>query len=403
MDTRQILMGRTPDVMGSLYNGLTTAQAQNEIGRQNALTALYQEAGPQIAAGQPQALNRLAQFSPEAALGVQQTRLGMDATRQGMAFDAEEMAMRRAAAKAQAEALIAQNQATLDAAQAEEHRRTMLGIVAGGAVAYDQGPQAFSAWAQSVGIPLDYNGFLPWAAQTAGEIEALDEYTKVAPKPKVAPEPKIGPLAEGTMIADPLNPKIETIPGYTPPPPKVDTPPNDATYDNFFKLPTVRQFPEVVQGYRRIKEGASLNSGVGDIAMVYGYMKLLDPTSVVREGEFATAEQVGGAAEKFLGLYNRLVSGERLTPEMRAQFIDGAESLYSAADAQLSDLEKQFRTKNPDIWLPDLRGGIKLDKNPPDASIPDLPPVPDGVSAEKWPMLWQNMTPERRKLFMVDQ
>ena len=44
-------------------------------------------------------------------------------------------------------------------------------------------------------------------------------------------------------------------------------------------------------------------------------MKTLDPQSVVREGEFATAENSTGIFKKYWNAYNRLVKGEKLTEE----------------------------------------------------------------------------------------
>ena len=41
-------------------------------------------------------------------------------------------------------------------------------------------------------------------------------------------------------------------------------------------------------------------SGASDIALLYGYMKVLDPGSTVREGEFATASNAGGIPDKIV-------------------------------------------------------------------------------------------------------
>lgn len=182
MDTRMILAGRGPDVMGSFGRGLEVGQFGNQVRQENALRALYAAQGPQIMQGQPNALAALARLSPEAGLGIQGALLDQTQARQDMAFSAEEMQMRRAQAKAQAEALLAQNQAALDAAKAEEYQRDMMGILAGGAAAHDAGPEAFTAWSQQNGVEVPFNMFPAWAAQTAGEIDALDAWVKVAPK-----------------------------------------------------------------------------------------------------------------------------------------------------------------------------------------------------------------------------
>lgn len=79
-----ILAGQTPDIMGAMDRGRQAAESQISLNRQNALAALYRDQGPGIAAGNQDSLNALAQFDPNAALGVQQNILGMENTRLGM-------------------------------------------------------------------------------------------------------------------------------------------------------------------------------------------------------------------------------------------------------------------------------------------------------------------------------
>ena len=49
-------------------------------------------------------------------------------------------------------------------------------------------------------------------------------------------------------------------------------------------------------------------------------MKLLDPPSVVREGEQATAYNASAVPDRVRNLYNRLLTGQRLTPAQREDF-----------------------------------------------------------------------------------
>ena len=50
-------------------------------------------------------------------------------------------------------------------------------------------------------------------------------------------------------------------------------------------------------------------------------MKMLDPTSVVREGEFATAQNATGVPERIRNSFNKAMSGERLGQKQRTKFI----------------------------------------------------------------------------------
>lgn len=98
-----------------------------------------------------------------------------------------------------------------------------------------------------------------------------------------------------------------------------------------------KPFVEVKEAYRRVQ--ASDNTGPGDIALIYGYMKMLDPGSVVREGEFATASNSSGVPVAIQNLYNKAISGQRLTEGQRKTFKSQAGKLAGAAEIR----EKEVR------------------------------------------------------------
>jgi hypothetical protein len=89
-------------------------------------------------------------------------------------------------------------------------------------------------------------------------------------------------------------------------------------------------FQEVQDAYRRI--GASENNAVGDISLIFGFMKLLDPMTGVREGEYANAQNAAGVPDRVVNLYNRALRGERLNESQRATFTGQAKKLFEAAE-----------------------------------------------------------------------
>lgn len=97
-------------------------------------------------------------------------------------------------------------------------------------------------------------------------------------------------------------------------------------------------YQEVKAAYGRVK--ASEDSAVGDLSLIFGYMKMLDPGSVVREGEFATAQNAAGVPERIQNIYNKVISGERLNAGQRKAFKGQAEKLYQSA----AEGEKTVRT-----------------------------------------------------------
>ena len=80
---------------------------------------------------------------------------------------------------------------------------------------------------------------------------------------------------------------------------------------------------EALSGYKKVQAAATnpQPSGATDIALLFGYMKTIDPGSTVREGEFATARNAQGVPEKIKTLYNKIIDGETLAPEMRQKFL----------------------------------------------------------------------------------
>ena len=81
------------------------------------------------------------------------------------------------------------------------------------------------------------------------------------------------------------------------------------------------------------------------ISLIFGYMKLLDPGSVVREGEFATAENTTGISGRVMRLYNNALRGDRLNPAQRAEFRAEAKGQYLQAEQQHRKLIKETTKK----------------------------------------------------------
>ena len=73
-------------------------------------------------------------------------------------------------------------------------------------------------------------------------------------------------------------------------------------------------------------------------------MKILDPGSTVREGEFANAANAGGVGDKVISVYNKLKKGAFLSPMQRIDFYQRAKDLYGSA-AQRYDYTTEMFTK----------------------------------------------------------
>jgi uncharacterized protein YaiI (UPF0178 family) len=95
--------------------------------------------------------------------------------------------------------------------------------------------------------------------------------------------------------------------------------------------------------FARVKASAQEPSAAGDLALIFNYMKILDPGSVVRESEFANAAATGSFGERLKAAGQKIIAGERLSDEMRKDFLNRAGKLFNEAQKIHDDRKKQFR------------------------------------------------------------
>lgn len=91
-------------------------------------------------------------------------------------------------------------------------------------------------------------------------------------------------------------------------------------------------FIKVRDALGRIDAASSDPSPSGDLALVFNFMKMLDPGSTVMQGEYAAAAAAAGGEERLKALYQRLLTGETLTPKMRRDFQSRARKLFNSAN-----------------------------------------------------------------------
>ena len=83
-------------------------------------------------------------------------------------------------------------------------------------------------------------------------------------------------------------------------------------------------------------------TAAGDVSLVFSYMKLLDPTSVVRESEQELARNAAGLPERLQTGVNRLLRGETLSPDQRRDFAQRAVQLYEVHWEKQKSFNKAF-------------------------------------------------------------
>lgn len=122
----------------------------------------------------------------------------------------------------------------------------------------------------------------------------------------------------------------------------------------FNSLPSVKDFSTQAGAFGRIVASAKDPTPAGDLALIFNYMKVLDPGSVVRESEFATAESAAAWLQEseqagvvvprpIASAIRKMATGERLSDEQRGDFVGRASMLYQQAEAQHEDIAQQYR------------------------------------------------------------
>jgi hypothetical protein len=95
--------------------------------------------------------------------------------------------------------------------------------------------------------------------------------------------------------------------------------------------------------YGLVQAAAKDPSAAGDLSLIFAYMRTLDPNSVVREGEFATAQNAASVPDRVRNAYNKALSGERLNPEQRKDFVNNAEKIYTQQKVGQDKLTGEYK------------------------------------------------------------
>jgi len=128
---------------------------------------------------------------------------------------------------------------------------------------------------------------------------------------------------------------------------------------------TVKEIDVLAEGGNTMKSFDPNTDNPGeDVRLIFAYMKSIDPTSVVRESEFETAQRaVGTFAERFGQDIDQALKGTgKLSPEMRRKIINSGLQAYNSKrelySGRVGGIEKQWgrlsggdKSLDPGIYL----------------------------------------------------
>lgn len=176
----------------------------------------------------------------------------------------------------------------------------------------------------------------------------------------------------------------------------------------FTKLPEVQAFKEVDTAYGRVLAGDPNESAATQMSLIFNYMKMLDPGSTVREGEFATARQTTGIPGNIVNLYNQAKSGKFLNPTQVAEFQKQAGQLYlnqkksfdQAVDGYTALAnEYEYKPENVIKVTPNYTGLEMEEVKPPEVPLATAgnPAPPEGGIPKGFETVWQYMDEKERQ------
>jgi hypothetical protein len=150
--------------------------------------------------------------------------------------------------------------------------------------------------------------------------------------------------------------------------------------DQYRNDPTVKNAAIIAENFEKIRGVAKAPSAAGDISLVFSYMKMLDPGSTVREGEFATAQNAAGVPDRVRNAYNKAQTGEFLSPKQRNDFIQQAMAVATAQRKLVGGVSKRYGAIAS-------RYGVdpsEIVYDPFDVSLGATAPAPAGMTPEQW-------------------
>lgn len=126
--------------------------------------------------------------------------------------------------------------------------------------------------------------------------------------------------------------------------------------------PTLKHYPTIREAKEALDAGMANpdTGGFGDMALVEGFQRMVNPGAVVRQGTMDNMNKAAGWMQTFDPTFqwNKAVTGDKFSPEARARIKKLADDIYNRATAnarpQLNGLKKMARSygiTNPDDFV----------------------------------------------------
>lgn len=307
-----------PDIMGGVTRGIATVGYMDEMkanrdkaNQQNQIQSLTQA----YLGGDTTALNKIAAIDPATAKSVQDIQQGQKPALPDMKALGDDLSIVQSLAKS-GSPMLGQTLGTM----LRKYQGTGFdNEILSWAQQYDQDPQAAISQLDST-----INSFSPQ--------EKKDKVGRYK-------------MADNGLVFDSATGKVDVNPSLKQ---VMNTPSLGVSDRQAINKDITSLTKDTIGIHKTAKDLEKLSanmSGPASIAMVFKFMKALDPTSVVREGEFATAENSAGVPEAIRNTYNKLMEGGRLGEQQVKSFVSTARDLAnSAIDSSSTEITNYLNT-----------------------------------------------------------
>ena len=153
--------------------------------------------------------------------------------------------------------------------------------------------------------------------------------------PANAPTPE--EKAAGMSLVDRGQPQGQQVQSFRRLPPKLVTPVQSIA-NSFDNEQIVKNYNTATEGYNTVSTiGADTKSPADDIAFIYAFAKIMDPNSVVREGEYATIQKYAQQWSKSFGF-----KAQRIFSNTSFLSDDAKKKMLQALNPKIRSIQTQY-------------------------------------------------------------
>lgn len=117
--------------------------------------------------------------------------------------------------------------------------------------------------------------------------------------------------------------------------------------------PDIKIFSDVRGAYEQGRGGALRKNGLGDIILMRTLAKITDPSSSVREEEFATFEDAQSTLARYgIRLTKKMWAGDRLTDGARTEFLSQLQDIYNQRKGAYDNAWNFYDSQAQELNLP---------------------------------------------------